>query len=1209
MALDLFKLYGEVSITGLDSAERGLVRLEGRAKGTAKGLDQAGGSARRLTKDLAAAGAQGSIVGRALEDRLGGVASRVPLIGQPLAEATREMFNLGTASEKHLGGIVRDAERAAQKLALAQAQAAKVRDTLATRRSDFGENLKINYGGKLDPDFLLQFRQAEDAARRLQLLTEKGIDPSFMTRVERSAFQFSKLERDGVKAVTAVEDKVGQAATALAGYEAAAEGAAAGTGALAGASAGVVVGVGLVAAAAIASGALVLKSAKDYSDYAGAIKDVAQESGLAAPTVSTVGAYARLAGTEVGRAASAVEVYFKNISSAAHGNREMSKTFERFGIDAKKALTDPDQAARDLFDHLAKIRNPAERLEVAFGLAGKSGKVLANIAQEMGGSFADAERAAHEWGVVLSDEDVEAADKFGDGLEVLKMRAEGALYRIGKVAIPELQHDIESLSATFISNRGVVEGWGVGVVDVMRGARLAVESDVGAMIAKVLYFSSILGQLGQLKAAAPEWASEGGIALLNPAWALARNLGRAGAADRALDQDLANETARLQSKNSGAVAPPAGIPHVGGGGGGRKGGGGKKSKDLTSLYEALSDAEAGRLMAGLTSDVTKLKAGLDAQQSVLDAGLRAQTVSVRDYWEERERITLAGLDAEITLLRSQKRSAAEGYQEKFAAIGADKKLSAEERTLKQQQESARWAEKNYQLEGQIAEAVERRSAAMKTIPLEAAAAARELEKTMSGVRADFLEAGGDTVGAAYARIADKFREMHEVARANGQLFPDADKWVTALERSEKLAANLARLGERADLGRGHLSLETARIQDRITDGVVSEREGRRQIYELELKYRDLLRGVLAESLAVAKVKGDEKAILSIEEQIRETERLGHVIDSTKAKARGIFEGAFSHGLDELKGGLGHAAATFGIDLVDAVKREMDARLTKVISEALFGKNDEFGSDSGLIGKALEKIGLGGIFGGKGKGKTEDPSAKVSATLEKTAQETQGAFERTSGDQISNRDWNTDRILDALRQLDETMESMRPQQQGFLSGLAGAALGGFVGSLGSGLASRVGGGRRESTQGYEVDEDTGTYTRPRRVNPPPGHALGAMVSATAGGKLIRVAEGGYDELVLTTDPRHRARSEALLASYMARTGIIPHFAAGGYAGAGAGYVPPPVRVGDSRRPGGGGRAPVYVDVRLNRDSQGRIRSKDQVQVEIYQGSADSARRNG
>jgi len=61
----------------------------------------------------------------------------------------------------------------------------------------------------------------------------------------------------------------------------------------------------------------------------------------------------------------------------------------------------------------------------------------------------------------------------------------------------------------------------------------------------------------------------------------------------------------------------------------------------------------------------------------------------------------------------------------------------------------------------------------------------------------------------------------------------------------------------------------------------------------------------------------------------------------------------------------------------------------------------------------------------------------------------------------------------------------------------------------------------------------------------------MHFATPGGRLIRVAEAGYDEVVLTTDPKHRGRTSRLLGQFLMRTGLAPDFGSAVLEGALAG----------------------------------------------------------
>jgi hypothetical protein len=70
------------------------------------------------------------------------------------------------------------------------------------------------------------------------------------------------------------------------------------------------------------------------------------------------------------------------------------------------------------------------------------------------------------------------------------------------------------------------------------------------------------------------------------------------------------------------------------------------------------------------------------------------------------------------------------------------------------------------------------------------------------------------------------------------------------------------------------------------------------------------------------------------------------------------------------------------------------------------------------------------------------------------------------------------------------------------------------------------------------------------SPDGGHATGGIERARPGGKIIQVAEGGYPEVILTTDPKHGKRQQGLLSQFLhaaphVAKGMIPGFAAGGF----------------------------------------------------------------
>lgn len=368
---------------------------------------------------------------------------RIPLVGQPLAGITRELFKMGTAKAPidELAGAFKKFQGI-----LAQVSAGK--NPIATDLfKDFGIDADK---GLRSPSiafakFREEFRRFPDEAGRARIAADLfGADASKLIPVLEGA--------EGATVATS------------------------------GAMTGAAVAIGVTGAAVVAAvGAFVLLTAGVYKavdafvEYAGKIHDLGQENGLAAETLSTIDVYARLAGTGVEKASASIDIYLKNLAEAAHGNPQAAKTFERFGIDAKKSLGDTDKATRDLFDTLGKIPNSAERLDAAYKLAGKSGKVLALIADEMSSSFADAQRRAEELGVVLSQDDVDAADRFSDAWETLKMKGEGAIYSIAREALPELTKAIDEISAALGSNLLDWQRWGLGVAIAIARTRGVVE--------------------------------------------------------------------------------------------------------------------------------------------------------------------------------------------------------------------------------------------------------------------------------------------------------------------------------------------------------------------------------------------------------------------------------------------------------------------------------------------------------------------------------------------------------------------------------------------------------------------------------------------------------------------------------------------------------------------------------------------------------------
>ncbi|HEX7956668.1 MAG TPA: hypothetical protein VF508_06990 [Pyrinomonadaceae bacterium] len=234
-----------------------------------------------------------------------------------------------------------------------------------------------------------------------------------------------------------------------------------GGGGLSGVAAPLGVSLGALFAVVAAGGAVLAKSVKDFEEYGSHIRDLQEETGGAAETLSTLDAGATLAGKSIDDLVPGIDVFMRKLAEAARDvDGPEAKMFQRFGINAKEAIKNPDEAIKLLLDTLGKYPNAAQRLEAANALAGKSGKALARVVEEMGGDFRRFQEEARAWGVVLSEEDVRAADKFGDALTVMGFKARGVLFGIARGALPELQKALDDTAGDVQAGGRSWEGFG-----------------------------------------------------------------------------------------------------------------------------------------------------------------------------------------------------------------------------------------------------------------------------------------------------------------------------------------------------------------------------------------------------------------------------------------------------------------------------------------------------------------------------------------------------------------------------------------------------------------------------------------------------------------------------------------------------------------------------------------------------------------------------
>jgi hypothetical protein len=350
------------------------------------------------------------------------------------------------------------------------------------------------------------------------------------------------------------------------------------TGAFAAMSAAVpIAGAAIAAMAAVVVGAAVAlyNLTQSAAEYASAVFDVQEKTGLAAATLSTLKFNADNAGSSLEAVGSATAKFAKLLGEAAAGNEKAQKTLKDLGVTSTDLDTALGQATKTIYEAEAGTN----QLVLAQKAFGKSGGDLIGTIKQMGGDLDAATKEAERLGVVMSDKDLAAADAFGDALGLLSAQAKVAAVAFTSELMPVLVKYFTMASEWYATNKQEVREWGATIAavvgDFARG--LVVSFNFIRENALILRAALAVVTLG---------ISElvfGAIQLLN-LYRQVKGIGSGGSAQEGMGQ---------------AAAPISFSP--GGGGAGGKGGGGSSKK---------SDAER------KAND--EIRAQLDLQKMVLD---------------------------------------------------------------------------------------------------------------------------------------------------------------------------------------------------------------------------------------------------------------------------------------------------------------------------------------------------------------------------------------------------------------------------------------------------------------------------------------------------------------------------------------------------------------------------------------------------------------
>lgn len=151
----------------------------------------------------------------------------------------------------------------------------------------------------------------------------------------------------------------------------------------------------------------------------------------------------------------------KLTKTMASESSSVTELFDRLGVsfkDVEGNLRPVQDVFYETIEALSKIPNETERDQLAMEIFGKSANELAGIIDDGGEALRRFGQEASDAGLILSQDALDGANAFNDGLDEIKIKAQTAFYQVGaQIAenlLPVLEDLIDKISEvlTFIAN-------------------------------------------------------------------------------------------------------------------------------------------------------------------------------------------------------------------------------------------------------------------------------------------------------------------------------------------------------------------------------------------------------------------------------------------------------------------------------------------------------------------------------------------------------------------------------------------------------------------------------------------------------------------------------------------------------------------------------------------------------------------------------------
>jgi hypothetical protein len=236
---------------------------------------------------------------------------------------------------------------------------------------------------------------------------------------------------------------------------------------LASALGGIAKGAAVAGGAIIAGGAAMLKMATDAAATTDRIDKMSQKIGMSRKAFQEWDFVASQSGTQVEALQGGFKTFTAMVTEANEGTERAVEAFDKLKIsveDGNGNLRTQEDLFEEAVNKLQLMEDGTEKARLATELFGRAGSELMPLLNGAAGSVEEMKAKAHELGLVMGDEAIDAGVQFTDTMDQLKRSFGAAVATIGVEFMPAIQ----SMGEWITSNMPTIQAVVRAVFDVIK---------------------------------------------------------------------------------------------------------------------------------------------------------------------------------------------------------------------------------------------------------------------------------------------------------------------------------------------------------------------------------------------------------------------------------------------------------------------------------------------------------------------------------------------------------------------------------------------------------------------------------------------------------------------------------------------------------------------------------------------------------------------